>query len=466
MHEIHDLLLTAIGRIDITEAQKETMRGHVYALAEAVRENYRQNKDSPPFHEMVAAAVSKLETDKPTVLKNFARLVEALAAYPVARTRPFFDAMEKATPGSGGLYGVNIDPWKCTGCLECIEVCGPGALVPREQDAALLETLQARFEFMSQMPNTPARFVDGAIKPGGEVKRLLLDRANYYSTTGGHGACRGCGEVTAIRLVMATNHAITDKRQRDHTRDLESLIERLNTKLATLAAKDGERRARIGELITTLENRLYLYEGGPTGNGPAGAVIANSTGCSSVYASTFPFNAYNDPWVNSLFQDAQPLAKGIFEGISAQTVSDVRALRLARLELDDAYVPETHDKEFRCLAWDKFTVEELGLMPTVMTIGGDLDIANAIFSSNYPYGIYAENSQNIKIENSRFENHNYLGPWGGGAALGIFNSAVVLNGIFFANNILGVMSDTISTFTSSIVDFIDNTATTSPPGLW
>ncbi|OHC65773.1 MAG: pyruvate-flavodoxin oxidoreductase [Rhodocyclales bacterium GWA2_65_20] len=371
VHEIHDLLLTAIGRIDITEAQKETMRGHVYALAEAVRENYRQNKDSPPFHEMVAAAVSKLETDKPTVLKNFARLVEALAAYPVARTRPFFDAMEKATPGSGGLYGVNIDPWKCTGCLECIEVCGPGALVPREQDAALLETLQARFEFMSQMPNTPARFVDGAIKPGGEVKRLLLDRANYYSTTGGHGACRGCGEVTAIRLVMATNHAITDKRQRDHTRDLESLIERLNTKLATLAAKDGERRARIGELITTLENRLYLYEGGPTGNGPAGAVIANSTGCSSVYASTFPFNAYNDPWVNSLFQDAQPLAKGIFEGISAQTVSDVRALRLARLELDDAYVPETHDKEFRCLAWDKFTVEELGLMPTVMTIGGD-----------------------------------------------------------------------------------------------
>ena len=55
------------------------------------------------------------------------------------------------------------------------------------------------------------------------------------------------------------------------------------------------------------------FESGPTGNGPAGAVIANSTGCSSVYASTFPFNAYNDPWVNSLFQDAQPLAKGIFE---------------------------------------------------------------------------------------------------------------------------------------------------------
>ena len=44
-------------------------------------------------------------------------------------------------------------------------------------------------------------------EPGGDTKRLMLDRANYYATTGGHGACRGCGEVTAIRLVMATNHA-------------------------------------------------------------------------------------------------------------------------------------------------------------------------------------------------------------------------------------------------------------------
>ncbi len=38
----------------------------------------------------------------------------------------------------------------------------------------------------------------------------------------------------------------------------------------------------------TLERRLYYFESGPSGNGPSGAVIANSTGCSSVYASTFP----------------------------------------------------------------------------------------------------------------------------------------------------------------------------------
>lgn len=371
VHDIHDLLLTGIRELDITEAQREAMRAQVYAVSETIRESYRQSKVARAFHELVAEAAGKLPTKQATLLSNFTKLVDLLANYPVAKTRPFFDAMEKATAGTGGLFGVNIDPWKCTGCLECIDVCGPSALTPKEQDAPLLSRLQNRFNFMSRTPNTPARFVDGSIEAGGEIKRLLLDRSNYYSTTGGHGGCRGCGEVTAIRLVMATNHAITDKRRQDHIVDLESLIAALGSKQASLSKKESERSKRIGELIATLEKRLYLYESGPTGNGPSGAVIANSTGCSSVYASTFPFNAYNDPWVNSLFQDAQPLAKGIFEGISAQTVSDVRALRLARLELDDAYVPEKHDPQLRYLQWNQFTKQELGYMPTVMTIGGD-----------------------------------------------------------------------------------------------
>ena len=399
VHDIHELLLTGIRRLDVTEAQREAMRGQVYAIAEAVREAYRQGKESRAFHELVAEAASKLPTRQATLLANFSKLVNVLAAFPVARTRPFFDAAEKANPGSGGLYSVTIDPWKCTGCLECVDVCGPGALKTHEQDAALLGTLQERFDFMSQTPNTPARFVDGAIQAGGEIKRLLLDRDNYYATTGGHGGCRGCGEVTAIRLVMATNRAITEKRRHDHIAELEKLIAGLVAKQSSLGKNEVERSRRIGELIATLEKRLYLFEGGPTGNGPAGAIIANSTGCSSVYASTFPFNAYNDPWVNSLFQDAQPLAKGIFEGVSAQAVPDVKAMRLARLELDDAYVPERHDKEFRFLSWNLFTKQELALLPTVMTIGGDgatYDIGfgalSRILASNTPIKVLVLNT--------------------------------------------------------------------------
>ena len=399
VHEIHELLLAGIRQLEVAEAQREAMRGHVYLIAEGVREAYRQGKEARPFHQLVADAAGKLNTRQATLLANFTKLVELLARFPVARTRPFFDAMEKTIPGSGGLYNVTVDPWKCTGCLECIDVCGPAALKEHEQDAALLSDLQERFDFLSKTPNTPERFVADALEDGGEIKRLLLDRDNYYSTTGGHGGCRGCGEVTAIRLVMAANHAITDKRRHAHIAELEQLLAALEAKQKAVPAKDKARRERLADLIGRLEKRLYLYESGPTGNGPAGAVIANSTGCSSVYASTFPFNAYNDPWVNSLFQDAQPLAKGMFEGITAQSIDDVRALRLARLELDDAYVPDVHDGEMRYLSWDKFTPAEMALLPTVLTIGGDgatYDIGfgalSRILASNTPIKVLVLNT--------------------------------------------------------------------------
>ncbi len=201
----------------------------------------------------------------------------------------------------------------------------------------------------------------------------MLDRNNYYATTGGHGACRGCGEVTAIRLVTSTNHAIHDSRRKGHMREVEGLIEKLGAKLKTVedTERDPHRSERIKDVIATLEKRLYLLESGPRGHGPASAVIANATGCSSVYASTFPFTPYNDPWVNSLFQDTPAVAKGIFEGLGAEANGDVRALRIAQLELDDEYDPEVHDRFFRTLSWADFSQEEMGLMPTVISMGGD-----------------------------------------------------------------------------------------------
>ena len=368
VHEIHELLLTAIGDLEVTAAQADTMKAQVFGLGDRIRSLFHERKDAPALADLVSLAAAPLVAEAPTLARGYAQLSKALAAYPVARTRPFFDAMERQVPGSGGLFSATIDPWKCTGCLECVEVCGPKALVAQEQDQLLMDLLGERFAFMSRTPNTAARFHASATDSGGEVKRLLLDRGNYYATTGGHGGCRGCGEVTAIRLVMATNHAIGQKRRKEHLRELETLLSGLEAKRE--AVSDVARQARLTGLIGTLERRLYLYEGGPTGNGPASAVVANSTGCSSVYASTVPFNAYTDPWVNSLFQDAQPLAKGIFEGLCAQSLEDVKALRAARQELADAW-DGSAAAALDTLSWAAFTPEELGLLPTVLTIGGD-----------------------------------------------------------------------------------------------
>lgn len=369
VHEIPDLILTGIKELDITEPQRDALRAHAYALSEQVREAYRQDKTARPFHEVLAEVGAGIDSDQPTLRLNFDRLVAKLATFPVSRTRPFFDAMEGSVAGTGAMFSATIDPWKCTGCLECIEVCGPGALTPLDEDADVLGTLQERFEFMTALPNTPARFLEDSTDPDGDLKRLMLDRSSFYSTTGGHGACRGCGEVTAIRLVMATGHALADDRRRAHQRELDELVTRLRDKLDSV--DDADRRARIEGVLATLDKRLYLYEGGPTGNGPAPVVVANATGCSSVYASTMPYNSYTDPWVNSLFQDSAPLAKGVFEGIAAALTADVKALRIARLELDDAYDEAAHERELRTLSWEHFTPDEMALLPTIMSIGGD-----------------------------------------------------------------------------------------------
>jgi pyruvate-ferredoxin/flavodoxin oxidoreductase len=375
VHEIHDLLLTAIATLDVTEQQKAQMSSQVFPLTKTIREAYRQlpSKDPKGFHEVVAESLASLEGGSASLQRGYARLVEALQVFPVVKTRPFFDAMEKSAPGTGGLYSVNIDPWKCSGCLECVDVCGPGALSAQRQGSQAQAEMVRNFEFLSRLPNTAARFTENAIQPGGDSKRLILDHDNYYAMTGGHGACRGCGEVTAVRLLSATNRAIHEQRRKRHIKELEGLIAGLNAKLERLQPddQDPQREQRMRDTIKTLETRLYLYESGPTGNGPTGAAIANATGCSSVYASTFPANPYKDPWINSLFQDTPAVAKGIFEGFCASAVDDFRALRTAKLDLEDHYNPEIHDRLFTYFNWHRFSDEEFNLLPAVISMGGD-----------------------------------------------------------------------------------------------
>ena len=397
--EIDTLLLTGIRESYAEDVDRNLLRARVPELAGAVRALYRQTKGDRAFSALVSEAAAALVAAEPALRHPIDALVAALEHFPVARTRAFFDSMEKKESGSGALFTATVDPWKCTGCLECVDVCGPNALVPSEQDVDLLDMLQERFEFLTELPNTPERYSEVLPGPGGDPKRMLLDHDNYYATTGGHGGCRGCGEVTSIRLVTSTSHAITEKRQQRHLTELEDVVDRLTDRLATIPPEEADRRRRVGEILETLEKRLYLYEGGPTGSGPSGTVIANSTGCSSVYASTMPFNSYTDPWVNSLFQDAQPLAKGLFEGIAAQAVGDVKALRLARLELKGAYDPARDDEALRMLSWQEFTTAEMDLLPMMLTIGGDgatYDIGfgalSRILTTNTPIKVMVLNS--------------------------------------------------------------------------
>jgi pyruvate/2-oxoacid:ferredoxin oxidoreductase beta subunit/ferredoxin len=156
-----------------------------------------------------------------------------------------------------GAFGIFVDPMHCKGCAECVDVCtalGHDALVmiPKVDEEPSGEGTLERFErgmrLFRSLPPTPEIYRnDKAL-----ADLLLGEHAIGY--VGGAGSCAGCGEGTAIRLMVAATR------------------------------------------------QVY---------GPESMGIVAATGCNSVFGATYPFNPYLVPWTNSLFENAATVAMGI-----------------------------------------------------------------------------------------------------------------------------------------------------------
>ncbi|MBA4179443.1 MAG: thiamine pyrophosphate-binding protein [Anaerolinea sp.] len=181
-----------------------------------------------------------------TRLGDQRQMVEQRANW--TKTRKYFD-IAAGKGQAGAFFGIFVDPTKCKGCGECVEVCGThNALEMVKKDEGLLERTRRSFAFYQSTPETPAECINE--KSLGDF--MLAERSLLY--TGGAGSCMGCGEATALRMMLAATGFIYG-------------------------------RENIG--------------------------IVNATGCSSVYASTYPYNPYKVTWTNSLFENAPADAMGV-----------------------------------------------------------------------------------------------------------------------------------------------------------
>jgi pyruvate ferredoxin oxidoreductase beta subunit len=167
-----------------------------------------------------------------------------------ATTTKFYNSREKRgnTPGKFGIF---IDPTKCKGCSECVETCddlGYHALkmIPKQDETVPL--YNDTIEFFRQLPPTPDEFINDRLP----VDFMLAEKAMLF--TGGAGSCAGCGETTALRMMLAATG--------------------------------------------------YQY-------GPENIGLVAATGCNTVYGSTYPYNPYTVPWINSLFENAPAMAMGV-----------------------------------------------------------------------------------------------------------------------------------------------------------
>ena len=318
-----------------------------------------------------------------------------LAEFPLARTRPFFDDPEAKARGTGGLLSVTVNPDACKGCNVCVEACPEGALVTNRADEPGLLRLRRNWALWNRLPDTDDRFV-------GTASSLLLKKNTYRSMVGGDRACAGCGEKTAVHLILSAIHAEMAPRVEKHVAQLGTLIEALDAKARKLLASgadlhaaatakgavavpvDESRRVqleRYSRSADALRDLRWRYTQGPSGKGRASLGMANSAGCSSTWASTYPHNPYPFPWVSHLSADSPSVALGLFEAHMRKMADGFAAVRRAAKVQDGTYAADRDEAEFASLTWKAFTDEEFLLCPPILAMGGDGAMLDAGFQN-------------------------------------------------------------------------------------
>ncbi len=326
--------------------------------------------------------------------EEWAAVYPVLADFPLAKTSPFWDLPERREKGAGGLLSITVSPEACKGCNICVDVCPEGALVTVKQDEEIVETLRRNWKLWEALPDTDDRYINVRnLDEGiGVLPTLLLKKKTYRSMAGGDGACMGCGEKTAVHILVSTIEGLMQPRAEAFVAKLSGLIDRLDAKARLLVAQDldldvpaaaqgevlldaaPEHREELRLLLKTrdaLEDLRWRYLEGPGGRGRAHLGISNSTGCSSVWGSTYPYNPYPFPWVNHLFQDAPSVAIGIFEGQMRKMADNFIQVRRAEALIEGAYDAAVHEPEFQAFDWHSFNDEEFRLCPPILAMGGD-----------------------------------------------------------------------------------------------
>ena len=344
----------------------------------------------------LAPKLSLDDGKRATLEGELAAVKEALGGFRFAKTQAFWNNAERKQPGSGGLLSITVNPEACKGCNLCVEVCPDGALESVRQEEPVVSRLREEWSLWKRLPDTPPRFMNvSSIEEGiGVLPTLLLRKGTYRSMAGGDGACMGCGEKTAVHLIVSSIEAMMAPRAERYVARLRELTTTLEEKTRQLLAGDidvaalgkagslgdidlpidAEKRRDVellARVVRDLESLVWRYLEGPGGRGRSSMAMANSTGCSSVWASTFPYNPYPFPWANHLFQESASLAIGVFEGHMRKMADNFATVRRAQALADGEYEVTRTEAELAELDWKSFTDEEFELCPPIFAMGGD-----------------------------------------------------------------------------------------------
>jgi len=414
--ELSDVLDTVVRRVKKKHADVELLPKAVRRLEGRVKALFTEEKNGATVQVLMYDAIDQMikeEGSDQKLSQEFEWFRDELGDFKFALTRPYFELHEKKKAGSGGLFSITINPTTCKGCMECVQVCDDDALRSVPQTETSIDRMRKEWDFWSDLPNTPDKFkrIDDLEQKIGPLETILLNKDAYLNFASGDGACLGCSEKSVVHLFTATVESLMQPRVDKHVVYLTGLIEKLEKHIqvklmgsvnvgdADMISKivsdsqdhdltvseiaqrmerekssepiDQEWLRDVTQLLAKLKQLKWKYTNGTTGKGRSNMGMCNSTGCTSVWGSTWPYNPYPFPWTNHLFQDSPSIAMGIFEGHMSKMADGFRVIRKAELELTGTYNREEHDSFFTYFNWHQFTDEEWNLCPPVVALGGD-----------------------------------------------------------------------------------------------
>ena len=413
---IGDVFNTALNRIETSGTPTRFLRRAVRSAEKKLRALI--DRDGGAVRPLIDIAIDEViaeapDADRGGLAAEFTQLQIQLGGFQFGTTKPYWQQKEKKAKGSGGLFSITVNPYTCKGCKLCVTVCDDNALTMVTQTEESVDRLRRDWNIWLDLPTTPKEYsrIDSLDEKIGALETLLLDKHNYASMNCGEGACLGCGEKTAIHLFTSTVTALMQPRVAAFVARIDDLIVKLeqhmrvklasavdltdtgavvravestglhDLTLSSLADKlnadkpsqllDPEWVKNTAHLLEKLKDLKWRYVEGPTKRGRAEMGIINSTGCTSVWGSTYPFSPYPFPWTSHLFQDSPSVAMGIFEGHMAKMAEGFKAVRMAEMELAGDYLPDRDQDFFRRFDWSQFSTDEWLLCPPVVSIGGD-----------------------------------------------------------------------------------------------
>jgi pyruvate-ferredoxin/flavodoxin oxidoreductase len=413
---VADVLGAALNRIETSGTPTRFLRRAVRTVEKKLRALI--DRDGGAVRPLIDIAIDQVIAEAPDAERGglaaeFTQLQIQLGGFQFSSTKPYWTQREKKAKGSGGLFSITVNPYTCKGCKLCVTVCEDDALKMVTQTDESVDRLRRDWNTWLDLPTTPAEFsrIDSLDEKIGALETLLLDKHNYNSMNCGDGACLGCGEKTAIHLFTSTVTALMQPRVAAFIARLDDLIVKLeqhmrvklasavdltdtgavlravestglhDLTLSTLATKlNADKPSQLldpawvkntAQLLEKLKDLKWRYVEGPSKRGRAEMGIVNSTGCTSVWGSTYPFSPYPFPWTSHLFQDSPSVAMGIFEGHMAKMADGFKAVRMAEMELVGDYLPDRDADFFRRFTWNKFSADEWLLCPPVVSLGGD-----------------------------------------------------------------------------------------------